>query len=150
MTNPGYTQSHLGVCVSDLERSLRFYRDGLGCEVGPRYDINEPISETTGDVRLVSQFVRNGDMRIELLAFASPQAIGTPSSKRYQLGLTHLSFVVDDIDTATAHLVAHGGAVVEGTRSVKDGKVHIIFIADPDGTRIELMRMPEGYEWPWY
>jgi catechol 2,3-dioxygenase-like lactoylglutathione lyase family enzyme len=22
--------SHLGLCVADLERSLRFYRDGLG------------------------------------------------------------------------------------------------------------------------
>jgi len=147
---PAFTQSHLGVCVTDMERSLRFYRDGLGCAVGPRYEIDTPISETSGDVRLVSQFVHNGDMRIELLAFASPKPIGTPSSKRYQLGLTHLSFVVDDIDTAAAHLVAHGGTIVEGTRSVQEGKVHIIFIADPDGTRIELMVMPAGHRWPWY
>src|SRR5262245_10435928 len=27
---PAYRPSHFGLCVSDLERSLRFYRDGLG------------------------------------------------------------------------------------------------------------------------
>ena len=26
--------SHVGICVSDLERSLRFYCEGLGFEVG--------------------------------------------------------------------------------------------------------------------
>lgn len=149
-TSATFAQSHIGICVSDLDAALRFYRDGLGCEEGPRFEINQPIAETTGEVRLVTQFVRSGEMRLELLAFDSPKAEGTPSSKRYDLGLTHLSFVVDDIDDAAARLVEHGGTIVEGTRSTSRSGLHVIFIADPDGTRVELMAFPAGHSWPWY
>jgi hypothetical protein len=38
-----FEQSHLGICVSNLERSLTFYRDGLGFQDGPSFEINYPI-----------------------------------------------------------------------------------------------------------
>ena len=101
-------------------------------------------------MRLTSRFLHSGDLRIELLAFATPAAFGTPSARRNQLGLTHLSFSVDDVDAAAERLVRHGGTIIEGTRSMPEGRVHIIFLADPDGTRIELMKHPEGVTWPWY
>lgn len=145
-----FQQSHLGLCVRDLERSLVFYRDGLGFEDGPEFDIDYPISEMTGEVRLTSKFLHSGDLRIELLAFATPDPFGTPSMLRNQLGLTHLSFTVDDLDGAADHLVRHGGRIIDGTRSTPEGSIHIIFLADPDGTRIELMKQPEGVTWPWY
>jgi hypothetical protein len=34
------------------------------------------------------------------------------------------------------------------TRRVRT--IDIIFLADPDGTRIELMKQPGGVTWPWY
>ena len=52
-----FEQSHIGICVSDLERSLTFYRDGLGFEEGPRFDLDYPIAEMSGDVRLISKFL---------------------------------------------------------------------------------------------
>lgn len=145
-----FKQSHIGLCVSDLEKSLAFYCEGLGFEEGPEFDIDYPISEMSGDVRLASKFLHSGDLRIELLAFARPEAFGTPSACRNQLGLTHLSFSVDGIDEAAEHLVRHGGTIIEGTRSKPEGRIHIIFLADPDGTRIELMKEPEDMTWPWY
>jgi hypothetical protein len=38
-----FEQSHLGICVSNLKRSLTFYRDGLGFQDGPSFEINYPI-----------------------------------------------------------------------------------------------------------
>jgi lactoylglutathione lyase len=75
-----------------------------------------------------------------------PPVFGTPSTRRNQFGLTHLSFVVDDVDAAAAELDQYGGRIVEGTRSGRDdpASVQIIFLEDPDGTRIELMRLAEG------
>jgi len=35
--------SHFGLCVSDLERSLRFYREGLGFDVAERYELGVPL-----------------------------------------------------------------------------------------------------------
>jgi hypothetical protein len=71
-----FEQSHLGICVSNLERSLTFYRDGLGFQDGPSFEINYPISEMSGDVRLISKFLHSGDLRIELLAFKMPTPTG--------------------------------------------------------------------------
>jgi catechol 2,3-dioxygenase-like lactoylglutathione lyase family enzyme len=145
-----FEQSHLGICVSNLKRSLTFYRDGLGFQDGPSFEIDYPISEMSGDVRLISRFLHSGDLRIELLAFKRPKPFGRPSASRNQLGLTHLSFSVDDIDAAADRLVRFGGTIIEGTRSTPENAIHIIFLADPDGTRIELMKHTAGVEWPWY
>ena len=52
--------SHVGLCVSDLERSLRFYCDGLGFEPGARFEVGSdfgPTLEVAGDVAVTSQFV---------------------------------------------------------------------------------------------
>jgi catechol 2,3-dioxygenase-like lactoylglutathione lyase family enzyme len=139
-----FTPSHLGICVADLDRSLRFYGEGLGFVADGRYDVDQPIAEIDGPARVTLHFLRQGGMRLELLCFANPPAFGRPPSVRNQIGPTHLSFVVDDVDAAAAHLVSHGGAIVEGTRTpetVTTGP-RIVFVADPDGTRIELVSSP--------
>ena len=53
------------------------------------------------------------------------------------VGLTHLSFVVDDVDAVMARLLDAGGAVVPGTDA--NLGIRVVFLTDPDGTRIELM-----------
>ncbi len=135
--------SHLGLCVSDLERSLRFYCDGLGFTKADTHAIGNEFAaalEVPGDVVLTSQFIRRAELAIELLHYTSPGTGGLPSAARNQLGLTHLSFVVDDLDGTVERLVRHGGTLVESTRTAGEG-IELLFVADPDGTRIELMRM---------
>ena len=92
-------------------------------------------------MRIVSQFVRNDTMTIELLHFVEPGVGGTPSATRNQLGLTHLSFYVDDLEAATRHLVECGATVIEETRASPG--IDLLFLADPDGVRVELMALPE-------
>jgi catechol 2,3-dioxygenase-like lactoylglutathione lyase family enzyme len=144
-TSVSYQPSHFGICVSDLDRSLRFYCDGLGFEKAERYDLEDwPGSgldrglEVQGPVALVSQFIRSAGMGIELLHFTSPVPNGTPSASRGQVGITHLSFYVDDVDKAAARLVEHGGTLLENTRS--NPGVDLVFLSDPDGVRVELMQ----------
>jgi catechol 2,3-dioxygenase-like lactoylglutathione lyase family enzyme len=142
--------SHIGLCVSDLDRARRFYVDGLGFEDFARFEIDRPVAEVTGEkCDLTSCFVQKDGLRLELLYFRQPTPTGTPSARRTQLGLTHLSFVVDDVDAAAAELVTFGGSIVEGTRSGNNDPdvVQIIFLADPDGNRVELMRLARGQAW---
>jgi catechol 2,3-dioxygenase-like lactoylglutathione lyase family enzyme len=134
-----YVPSHTGLCITDLDRSLRFYCEGLGFELGKRYELTRPIAESNGPVLLSSQFIQRASLNIELLYFRSPPPEGVPSSRRNQLGLTHLSFIVDDIDAATTRLEAAGGKVVAGTRVDHSDGLQVVFIADPDGVRIELL-----------
>src|SRR4051812_11755521 len=136
--------SHCGICVTDLDRSLAFYVDGLGFEVAEGYDLDDTALpglagalEVGSPVALRSQMITRGPLKIELLAYATPQPTGSPSTSRGQLGLTHLNFLVADVDAAAAHLVAHGGTLVEETTQLQG--IKLLFVADPDGTRIELM-----------
>jgi lactoylglutathione lyase len=142
------TVSHVGLCVSDLERAVRFYRDGLGFEPGGRFDVGSEFAatlEVEGDIEVTSQFVSRDGLTIELLHFATGATRGTPSASRNHLGFTHLSLIVDDVDAVAARLVEHGGRVVDSTRTRidnPDGSVNdFVFVADPDGVRVELMKL---------
>ena len=137
-----FTPSHFGLCVGDLARSLRFWCDGLGFAPAERFEIGDEFGgalEVEGRVDCVSQFVRSGGVAIELLCYRSPAAIGAPSARRNQLGLTHFSLSVEDVGAAAQHLVACGGKLVSGTHAENDA-VELLFVEDPDGVRVELIR----------
>lgn len=148
MTDVHYAASHCGICVSDLDRSLRFYRDGLGFAEGPVYKVGDEFRaglEVAGEVAVSSLFLHQPGMTVELLHYDAPGVHGHPSASRNQLGLTHLSFEVADVDAAAARLVQYGGEIIESTRTNANdpSAVQIFFLADPDGTRIELMHTPQ-------
>jgi glyoxylase I family protein len=83
--------------------------------------------------------------RIELLDYASPGPFGQPHVPRNHLGLTHLSFIVDDVEAGARHLETVGGTILQDTRNpAEDESLRILFVADPDGNRVELMAFPEG------
>ena len=146
---PDHAFSHVGVCVSDLDASLRFYCEGLGFEPSDGFDLTDELLpgldralEVPGPVAVRSQMITRGPIRIELLAYGTPAPTGAPSTSRGQLGLTHLTFSVgrvEDVDALAAHLVACGGTVLADTNV--DAGIRILFLTDPDGTRVELLAM---------
>lgn len=123
---------------------MRFYCDGLGCEPAERYELDAEQLPGLGQAlevgvraSIVSQMITHSGLRIELIEWKVPAAEGMPSQRRNQLGLTHLSFWVNDIEQAVARLEECGGTLLPDTRQ-KPG-VDLVFLADPDGTRVELM-----------
>jgi glyoxylase I family protein len=140
-----YRPSHFGLCVSDIAAARRFYCDGLGFETVVGYDLDTEMLpglgeslEVEGPVKVRSEMIQRSGMVIELLAYETPAVTGSPSASRGALGLTHLSFYVDDLHAATDRLVAHGGTVLPRTRQSLG--IELVFLVDPDGTRIELMQ----------
>jgi catechol 2,3-dioxygenase-like lactoylglutathione lyase family enzyme len=137
--------SHFGICVSDLERSLRFYCDALGFEKAESHEIGSEFARLMefAEVDVTSQFIRRGPTAIELLAFRTPGPFG-PSERRAvnQLGLTHLSFRVRDVAGTAARMVELGGTIVESTKTTIDlggTALEFVYCTDPDGVRVELM-----------
>jgi lactoylglutathione lyase len=137
--------SHFGVCVSDLDRSLCFYCDGLGFEKAESHAIGHDFAALMDlpEVAVTSQFVRRGHVAIELLAFEDPAPFGDGERRALnQLGLTHLSFRIEDLAATAALVLEHGGAVVETSRTRIDfgeTQLNFVYCTDPDGVRIELM-----------
>lgn len=139
-----YATSHMGLCVTNLDRSLRFWCDGLGFELAERYELTDTLApglaqalEVAPPVELVSQMIVLGEWKFELLEYQTPTPRGMPSNSRGLLGYTHMSFWVDNVDAEAQRLVGFGGRILPTTRSHPG--IPIQFIADPDGARVELM-----------
>ena len=85
-------------------------------------------------------------MTIELLGYVSPAPTGDGDRRPMnQLGLTHLSLRVDDVDDVASAIEGLGGTVVRGTRTTFDvsgRRLDFVYCTDPDGVRIELMDLP--------
>jgi catechol 2,3-dioxygenase-like lactoylglutathione lyase family enzyme len=141
-----YVPSNIGICVRDLERSVRFYCDGLGFSRGELHELDGAempglggLFEILADVALRLQVIERDGWRIELLEFRSPAPVGSPSARRNQLGLTHLAVYVDNVDVAAERLLEYGALVLDGTRARNLG-TDVMFVMDPDGVRVALLR----------
>jgi len=137
--------SHLGICVSDLDASLRFYCDGLGFVEVAAHEVGEEFAalmEVEG-VRLRSRMILKDGVTIELLGFDSPGVTGDGARRPMNaLGLTHLSLRVDDVGATASAVEALGGSVIGSTRTTipfGDSSLDFVYCTDPDGVRIELM-----------
>jgi len=139
--------THLGICVSDLERSLRFYRDVLGCKEVGRLEMAGGMADVLNgleDVKLHAIYLERDGWRLELLAFPEPGWVGPQTPRPMnQLGLTHLSFRVEDLDAVCARVEAAGGGLLPETRvGGPEAPVRAIMAHDPDGMRLELIEGP--------
>jgi catechol 2,3-dioxygenase-like lactoylglutathione lyase family enzyme len=136
--------THVGLCVSDLDRSLRFYRDLLG--FSPEHELRvagEPTDTLLGlrGVRLHAVYLRRDGLRLELLHFASPPAPPRPPRPMNEHGLTHLSFRVADLNATIAALRAAGERVVEeSVIRIPQSGAAACMILDPDGQLLELVQ----------
>jgi lactoylglutathione lyase len=144
---PVQSWSHVGVCCSDLEKSTRFYEEVLGfrqlftVELGPQV---APTMEVDG--RFLSRMLVRDELRLELLQWIEPEATGDGSRRPMTaLGLTHLAFRVDRVEDLYDVAARAGGAAHPSTLSRMPGAgeggrdVEMVYLTDPDGTRIELM-----------
>ncbi|HZP40077.1 MAG TPA: VOC family protein, partial [Candidatus Binatia bacterium] len=111
MSAPLERLTHVGLCVSDLDRALAFYRDLLGFAVEHQLDVAGEPSDTLLRLRgvdLRAVYLRRDGVRLELLRFASPPAPAARTRTMHEPGLTHLSFRVADLDATLAALRAAG------------------------------------------
>ncbi|MFF7975606.1 VOC family protein [Streptomyces sp. NPDC007905] len=135
---------HTGLNVTDLDRSLAFYRDVLGFTL---------LAEGTEDDRRYA-FLGDGDGDGDGGEGEGPvltlwqQARGSYDGDL--AGLHHLAFTADSVDRvreygtalrAAGVEFAHEGLVAHREGSASGG----IFFHDPDGTRLEIS-VPHGAE----
>jgi len=117
---------HTRYRVSDLEKTVSFYRDVLG--------LKELRRQKSGrGSQLVFLKAPESDEEIELCKFdeSGPVVVGPD--------LTHLAFEVDDLDKFAREAAAKGYPLSDGPHSSGGGK--IAFIDAPEGYEIELIQI---------
>jgi lactoylglutathione lyase len=115
---------HTRYRVSDLEKTVSFYKDVLG--------LKELRRHTSGrGSQLVFLKAPESDEEIEICKFdeSGPVVIGPD--------LTHLAFEVDDLETFAKEATAKGYPLSDGPHAAGSGK--IAFIDAPEGYEIELI-----------
>lgn len=141
---------HINIVVSDLEKSVKFYTKTLGFTEQRRGHLEgEWIEEVTGLKNICADVVfitsENGP-RIELLCYKTPEGkTFEPNSLPNTLGLRHIAFQVEDMDSAVKRLRDAGVRIVGGPCTVPEsiiahdsGRKTLCYFLDPDGTLLEL------------
>ncbi len=121
---------HTMVRVTDLDASLRFYRDALGLEVLRQREYPQ------GRFTLVFLAAPgDSDAQVELTYNWDPED--------YTGGRNfgHLAYRVDDIYATCRRLQEHGVTI---NRPPRDG--HMAFVRSPDNISIELLQAGEALE----
>ena len=136
--------SHIALRVTQLDRSLRFYRDGLGFREVSRIEVvggPTALLLDAPEAPLSAIFLERDGTTLEL------QQISLPGGRELEmpevgLGWSHIGVRVEDVEKVAGALCALGGQVIEASRyQHPELGSDVVFVADPDGARVELIQL---------
>ena len=141
---------HTCYTVSDLDRSVAFYRDVLGCEVMAEQEkeggyLAAIVGYPDAHVRMAHLRVPGAEHVIELFEYLAP--VGTRADvEPRNVGASHLCFLVDDLPALYEELREMGvdsfvSPPVEVDTGVNKGG-YALYLRDPDGISVELFQPP--------
>lgn len=137
--------SHISIRVSDMDRARRFYRETLGFEEVSELRVDNPPSfaeKGIADGSMHAVFLRRDGVVIELqdVRYRSGEMV---PGHLHPFGLKHLSLRVTGMDEAAGRVQETGGDVLPWSRFRNDEhRSEVLFVTDPDGTRVELIDVP--------
>ena len=147
MSSPSQAKKldHVAIMVTDLERSMEFYRDLLGLEKVDYYEENNiagaSAAHDLADVHLklyIMAAPENPEITLHLSQISGRPAINHAPS-------AHICFTVEDLNATYESLQSRGVEFVSAPVAwPKDqGGWALCFLYDPDGNLIELVQPPE-------
>ncbi len=144
---------HTGLTVSDLDRSIAFYRDVLGFEVVSQWESAQPyLRRIVGFpdaelrialLRLPGATPRSGH-QLELLEYRVPRG-ERGDARTCNPGNGHMAFLVEDMDAAYAELRDKGVRFKSAPVDVDHGRNRggkAVYFLDPDDITLELIQPP--------
>ena len=141
---------HTSLAISDGDRSLTFYRDGLGLRVvndvieqGERLSRQIELPDAVN--RLIWLATSEGETLVELLEYKNPR--GKPFDLNCaDIGSPHISFLVDDIQETYDKLCAMGYRPTTEPLAVDETTqpgAKTVYFYDPDGIVVELFQIAD-------
>jgi catechol 2,3-dioxygenase-like lactoylglutathione lyase family enzyme len=144
----------VGMTVSDLDRSVRFYHDVLTFKkVGEAEIAGETLEHVEGvfGARVRTARMRLGGETLELTEYLAPRGKPIPvESRSNDRWFQHVAIIVRDMDQAYArlreHRVQHASSgpqtLPEWNRNAAG--IQAFYFKDPDGHALEVLAFPPG------
>jgi catechol 2,3-dioxygenase-like lactoylglutathione lyase family enzyme len=138
---------HSSLTVSDLDRSIAFYRDLLGMRVAMTQEKEGGyLAKITGypdaHIRMAQLELSGGGHRVELFQYLNrPDRTSMP--EHGDVGGTHICFLVDDIHSLFRRLVEANVDVLSEPIELESGANRGgfgMYLRDPDGYVLELFQ----------
>lgn len=133
-TGPVKRINHVAVVVDDIDKALRFWRDGLGLEVSHVEDVP--------DQGAVVAFLTIGDQEVELVKPTDEDSGVSRYLERRGPGMHHIALEVIDIQDCIDHLGNAGVRLINDEPVVGTGGKLIAFI-HPESTHGVLVELYE-------
>ena len=139
------TVRHTGIVVSEMDASLRFYRDLLGMEVWADFkDDSDYVRSVTGvpgaNIWMIKLKAPDGGS-VELLKYLSHPQDVPPPRRNCDVGCNHVALQVDDIDAVYKKLLAENIQFNAPPTLSSDGGAKMTFCRDPEGVLVELVEI---------
>lgn len=139
---------HTGITVSNLERSLAFWRDVLGFEFShAAHQTGELAGEITGvegaEIKL-AVLKAPGGHKIELLEYLAPMDRKRENLRPCDVGSVHVALLVNDLNLVLERIAASGWKAAGEAQTLIKGPnagKRVVYVRDPDGTTIEFMQV---------
>ena len=136
------TLSHVGISVTDIERSIDFYCDTLEmkqlCDVfpfgGESFEAIMDIRGVTGRMCMIG----NEALQLELFEFTNSKA-KDPDHPVSDRGISHFGIEVPDIAATAARLRAAGTRFHCPVRVMSGNGLQATYCRDPDGNVFEIL-----------
>jgi catechol 2,3-dioxygenase-like lactoylglutathione lyase family enzyme len=140
---------HTGITVSDLDRSVDWYREVLELEMltEPSAIADDPELGAgvgvPGAALRMATFAVGPDV-LELLEYAAPPSPVEAPVPQNALGAHHVALRVDDIEAAYERLTAKGVTFFSAPNAIDEGLLagwRWAYFTDPDGITLELVEV---------
>ena len=141
---------HTGITVSNLERSLAFWRDVLGFEFShtahQKGELAQDITGVEGAEIKLAVLKAPGGHKIELLEYLAPADRKPGNLRPCDVGFVHIALLVDDLERMLHKIATSGWKAAGKPQTLKVGPSagkRVVYVRDPDGTTIEFMQPPD-------
>lgn len=125
---------HVGISVSNMETSLKWYEKNLGFKLIKDDGFVPPLGAKIC-------FIGKDGFELELFEYKEPKPIPedrkTPNTDLQTIGTKHVAFLTDDMKALKEGFLENG---VDIAHEVTMGAEAVMFVRDPDGVLIEFIQ----------
>ena len=136
---------HVGLTVSDIDASVKFYRDVVGMKVTSEFngsnDWFDELTSNPGAVLKVAH-MRLGPYELQLLEYLSGGLDDPAKIAHNRIGSPHMCFLVDDVEAKFKQVSQRGDVNITSAITNIVAGARSFYTDDPDGVPVEFVQAP--------